>query len=169
MSASAHRVGERERLCWVGICLSAYGQAAYFRSWRRAAVDESFCRRRSIASAACPGDKPAIWHAHEVPHSSEQTCSPPSRSRLESQHGRARGEHCRPAKRGNKDSGMQSFTTGGEQIAVEWFAASGSLTARQGPSSARPAVLLLHGADSLTYADSYRLATRTIAAVSVVR
>jgi len=58
---------------------------------------------------------------------------------------------------------MQSFTSGGQQIAVEWFAASGSLTAGQGSSSARPAVLLLHGADGLTYADSYRLAARTIA------
>ena len=58
---------------------------------------------------------------------------------------------------------MQSFTSGGQQIAVEWFAASGSLTVGQGSSSARPAVLLLHGADGLTYADGYRLAARTIA------
>lgn len=59
---------------------------------------------------------------------------------------------------------MQSFMSGGQQIEVEWFAASGSLTAGQGSPSARPAVLLLHGADGLTYADGYRLAARTIAA-----
>jgi dienelactone hydrolase len=59
---------------------------------------------------------------------------------------------------------MQSFTSGGQQIAVEWFAASDSLTIGQGSSSARPAVLLLHGADGLTYADGYRLAACTIAA-----
>lgn len=59
---------------------------------------------------------------------------------------------------------MQSFASGGQQIEVEWFSASGGTRPGQGPSSGLPAVLLLHGADGLTYAEGYRLAARTIAA-----
>ncbi|ABY28519.1 dienelactone hydrolase family protein [Methylorubrum extorquens] len=59
---------------------------------------------------------------------------------------------------------MQSFTSGGRQIEVEWFAASSVMSAGEGPSSGRPAVLLLHGADGLTYAEGYRFAARTFAA-----
>ena len=113
---------------------------------------------------ACPEDEPVAWHAHEVPHSSAETCFPPSQSGLESEHGRTRSEHRRPSERSNEDPDMQSFTSSGQQIAVEWFAASGRLTEGQRSLSARPAVLLLHGADGLTYADGYRLAARTIAA-----
>lgn len=57
---------------------------------------------------------------------------------------------------------MQSFTSGGQRIEVEWFAASGGSAARGGTNG--PAVLLLHGADGLTYAEGYRLAARTISA-----
>ncbi|GJE46358.1 prolyl oligopeptidase family serine peptidase [Methylobacterium soli] len=59
---------------------------------------------------------------------------------------------------------MQSLTSGGRRIEVEWFAASGGSAEIARGSSARPAVLLLHGADGLTYAEGYRLAARTIAA-----
>lgn len=46
---------------------------------------------------------------------------------------------------------------------MEWFApCGGSATTME--DAGRPAVLLLHGADGLTYADGYRLAARTIAA-----
>ncbi|MDR7040392.1 carboxymethylenebutenolidase [Methylobacterium sp. BE186] len=58
---------------------------------------------------------------------------------------------------------MQNFTSGGRRIAVEWFTASGGSAERMARSAARPAVLLLHGADGLTFADGYRLAARTIA------
>ncbi|WP_018261025.1 dienelactone hydrolase family protein [Methylobacterium sp. WSM2598] len=51
---------------------------------------------------------------------------------------------------------MLSFTSGGTRIAVEWFAAGG------GPAA--PALLLLHGADGLSFAEGYRLAARTFAA-----
>jgi hypothetical protein len=59
---------------------------------------------------------------------------------------------------------MQSFTSGGQRIGVEWFAASrGSVTGR-GTGTNGPAVLLLHGADGLSYAEGDRLAARTISA-----
>ena len=49
-----------------------------------------------------------------------------------------------------------SFRSGGAEIAVEWFPA---------PSKTRsPAVLLLHGADGLTFGDRYRMAAGLIAA-----
>ena len=47
---------------------------------------------------------------------------------------------------------------------MEWFAASGATRAGEGTSSGRPAVLLLHGADGLSYAEGYRFAARIIAA-----
>ncbi|MBX9934391.1 MAG: dienelactone hydrolase family protein [Methylobacterium sp.] len=59
---------------------------------------------------------------------------------------------------------MQSFTSGEQQIEVEWYSASGGTRQGQGQSLGLPAVLLLHGADGLTYAEGYRLAARTIAA-----
>jgi dienelactone hydrolase len=59
---------------------------------------------------------------------------------------------------------MQSFTSGGRRIEVEWFAAPGSSAENVRGSAAKPAVLLLHGADGLSYAEGYRLAARTIAA-----
>jgi carboxymethylenebutenolidase len=59
---------------------------------------------------------------------------------------------------------MQSFTSGGHRIGAEWFAASrGSVTGR-GTGTNGPAVLLLHGADGLSYAEGYHLAARTISA-----
>ncbi|AWN39819.1 dienelactone hydrolase family protein [Methylobacterium durans] len=58
---------------------------------------------------------------------------------------------------------MQSFTSHGQRIEVEWFAASGG-SAAGGTGTNGPAVLLLHGADGLTYAEGYRLAARTISA-----
>jgi dienelactone hydrolase len=58
---------------------------------------------------------------------------------------------------------MQNFMSGGRPIGVEWFAAFASATT-MGGGAAKPAVLLLHGADGLTFADGYRLAARTIAA-----
>ncbi|KMO32963.1 dienelactone hydrolase [Methylobacterium variabile] len=51
---------------------------------------------------------------------------------------------------------MLSFTSAGTPIEVEWFAARAS--------GDGPAVLLLHGADGLTFADGYRLAARSLAA-----
>ena len=68
-----------------------------------------------------------------------------------------------PAECGNIDLRMQSFTSGGRRIEVEWFAASGS-SAGGGNGASRPALLLLHGADGLTFAEGYRFAGRTIAA-----
>ncbi len=53
------------------------------------------------------------------------------------------------------DDGPAGFDRGGVRIAVEWFAAAGG-----GPA---PAVLLLHGADGLTYAERYRLAAGLVA------
>jgi carboxymethylenebutenolidase len=50
---------------------------------------------------------------------------------------------------------MVGFTSGGREIEVEWFPAA--LGGRG------PAVLLLHGADGLTFADGYRLAARVLA------
>ncbi|GEP07850.1 dienelactone hydrolase family protein [Methylobacterium oxalidis] len=58
---------------------------------------------------------------------------------------------------------MLSFTIGGQLIEVEWFAAS-SGSAAGGTGLNGPAILLLDGADGLTFADGYRLAARTIAA-----
>lgn len=51
-------------------------------------------------------------------------------------------------------SGMDSFTSGGVAIGAEWFPAG---------SGTGPAVLLLHGADGLTFAEGYRLAARVLA------
>lgn len=51
----------------------------------------------------------------------------------------------------------QSFTSGGRTIAVEVFEAQGS-----GPR--RPAVLMLHGADGLSYNGQYRSGARSLAA-----
>jgi len=48
---------------------------------------------------------------------------------------------------------MVGFTSGGVAIEVEWFPAGGR----------GPAVLLLHGADGLTFADGYRFAARVLA------
>uniref|UniRef100_UPI000FE13DDD dienelactone hydrolase family protein n=1 Tax=Methylobacterium sp. B34 TaxID=95563 RepID=UPI000FE13DDD len=59
---------------------------------------------------------------------------------------------------------MQSFISGGRRIEVEWFAASGGFTAGNRSGASRPALLLLHGADGLFFAEGYRLAARTIAA-----
>jgi carboxymethylenebutenolidase len=49
---------------------------------------------------------------------------------------------------------MVGFTSGGAAIEVEWFPAG---------VGRRPAVLLLHGADGLTFADGYRFAARVLA------
>lgn len=51
--------------------------------------------------------------------------------------------------------GMASFTSGGAEIAVEWFAAAGGAHG--------PALLLLHGADGLTHGDGYRLGAQVLA------
>jgi carboxymethylenebutenolidase len=59
---------------------------------------------------------------------------------------------------------MLSFTSGGTQVTVEWFAAQAGRAGIQGKGTSAPAVLLLHGADGLTFADGYRFAARTIAA-----
>ncbi|GEL43587.1 hypothetical protein MEX01_41780 [Methylorubrum extorquens] len=59
---------------------------------------------------------------------------------------------------------MQNFTSGGRPIEVEWFAAFGGSAGGSGNGASRPALLLLHGADGLTFADGYRLAARSIAA-----
>ena len=58
---------------------------------------------------------------------------------------------------------MPSFTSAGVPIEVEWFAASRGSDAGVAQEAKRPAVLLLHGADGLTYAEGYRLAARVIA------
>lgn len=57
-----------------------------------------------------------------------------------------------PAAAEGKD--MAGFTSGGMPIEVEWFPASGARG---------PAVLLLHGADGLTFADGYRMAAQVLA------
>jgi dienelactone hydrolase len=49
---------------------------------------------------------------------------------------------------------MVGFTSGGAAIEVEWFPAG---------VGRGPAVLLLHGADGLTFADGYRFAARVLA------
>jgi carboxymethylenebutenolidase len=49
---------------------------------------------------------------------------------------------------------MVGFTSGGAAVEVEWFPAG---------VGRRPAVLLLHGADGLTFADGYRFAARVLA------
>lgn len=49
---------------------------------------------------------------------------------------------------------MVGFTSGGAAIEVEWFPAG---------AGRGPAVLLLHGADGLTFADGYRFAARVLA------
>jgi dienelactone hydrolase len=50
---------------------------------------------------------------------------------------------------------MVGFTNGGREIEVEWFPAA--------MGGRGPAVLLLHGADGLTFADGYRFAARVLA------
>lgn len=52
-----------------------------------------------------------------------------------------------------QDPRMQSFSSGGVPIAVEWYEA-------EGQRGRAPGVLLLHGADGLTFGDGYRLAAR---------
>ncbi|MGH1591338.1 dienelactone hydrolase family protein [Methylobacterium phyllosphaerae] len=59
---------------------------------------------------------------------------------------------------------MQSFISGGRKIEVEWFAAFGGSAEGNANGASKPALLLLHGADGLSFADGYRLAARTIAA-----
>jgi dienelactone hydrolase len=59
---------------------------------------------------------------------------------------------------------MQSFISGGRRIEVEWFAGSGDSAKGIGNGASKPALLLLHGADGLMFAEGYRLAARTIAA-----
>ncbi|MDB5559736.1 MAG: dienelactone hydrolase [Enterovirga sp.] len=55
---------------------------------------------------------------------------------------------------------MSSFESGGRRIATEWFPAGAPAG-----ESARPALLLLHGADGLAYnGDRYRLAAGLVAA-----
>jgi carboxymethylenebutenolidase len=54
---------------------------------------------------------------------------------------------------------MQTFTSGGASISVEWFEGA----ARSGGGKL-PGVLLLHGADGLTFADGYRLGAQVLAA-----
>lgn len=56
-------------------------------------------------------------------------------------------------------SRMMSFQSGGVPIAVEWFPAAGQRT-----GETRPAVLLLHGADGLTFEAGYRMAAQVVAA-----
>lgn len=51
----------------------------------------------------------------------------------------------------------QSFTSGGRAVAVEVFEA-------QGAAGPRPAVLMLHGADGLSYNGQYRSGARSLAA-----
>ncbi len=51
----------------------------------------------------------------------------------------------------------QSFTSGGKTVAVEVFEA-------QGAAGRRPAVLMLHGADGLSYNGQYRSGARSLAA-----
>jgi dienelactone hydrolase len=53
---------------------------------------------------------------------------------------------------------LHSFTSGGVPISVEWFA-GGHRKAEPGP-----ALLLLHGADGLTFGDGYRAAAHMLAA-----
>ena len=56
---------------------------------------------------------------------------------------------------------MQSFTSGGVQIAVEWFPAlPGGAAVAHGRS---PAVLLLHGAEGLAFGNGYRLGAQMVA------
>jgi dipeptidyl aminopeptidase/acylaminoacyl peptidase len=57
------------------------------------------------------------------------------------------------------DQRMMSFQSGGSPIAVEWFPAAGSR-----PGETRPAVLLLHGADGLTFETGYRMGAQMVAA-----
>lgn len=59
---------------------------------------------------------------------------------------------------------MDSFISDGVRINVEWFAAS---SPQDCDNSRRPAVLLLHGADGLTYARGYRTAAATLAASGI--
>lgn len=51
---------------------------------------------------------------------------------------------------------MQGFTSGGVAITVEWFAAPAG-------AAKGPAVLLLHGADGLSFEAGYQLAARVLA------
>jgi dienelactone hydrolase len=92
---------------------------------------------------------PVASQEREVPHPTMRACLPPLQLRRES---------------GNIDPQMQSFISGGRQIEVEWFAASGGSATSNGNGASKPALLLLHGADGLTFAEGYRLAARTIAA-----
>src|ERR1700712_5500137 len=59
---------------------------------------------------------------------------------------------------------MQSFTSGGHRIGVEWFAAPSGSAAWWSTGTNSPAVLFLHGADGLSYAEGYHLAARAISA-----
>jgi dienelactone hydrolase len=70
----------------------------------------------------------------------------------------------RPAVSEDIEPSMQHFKSGGQQIAAEWFAAFTGSVAGARAGTARPSLLLLHGADGLTYAEGYRLAARTLAA-----
>ena len=54
-------------------------------------------------------------------------------------------------------AGAQTFTSGGAPIAIERFEATGG-------GAGRPAVLLLHGADGLTFGSRYRTGAQLIAA-----
>lgn len=101
----------------------------------------------------------------EVPHSAVEVDFPPLRLRPESARTSQHIAAPRLAESGNIDPQMQSFTSGGRRIEVEWFAASGGSAGGNGNGTSRPAVLLLHGADGLTFAEGYRLAARTIAAL----
>ena len=58
-----------------------------------------------------------------------------------------------------RDHPMDSFASGGTEIAVEWFAAQGGERGDVGD----PAVLLLHGADGLTRAAGYHTAATAMA------
>lgn len=57
---------------------------------------------------------------------------------------------------------MQGFTSAGRRIGVEWFPAAASAAAAPGP-----AILMLHGADGLAFADGYRLGARLLAASGI--
>lgn len=52
---------------------------------------------------------------------------------------------------------MKSFVSGGAAVHVEWFAAAGA------GSEPRPGLLLLHGADGLTFEEGYRTAAHMLA------
>ena len=58
---------------------------------------------------------------------------------------------------------MDRFRSGGRDIAGEWFLGSGTQTGDKG----KPAVLLLHGADGLVFAEGYRWGAQAIAAAGI--